>query len=230
LYHTEGMKIGLDKDLNEVRIYSAVFLSSRSVYAVSVLTGSVVTIYFLDDYSLWRNPNIRIWNMVHMEQLLLRTGAFVLHCSYLMYDGSAILFSAPSGTGKTTQAELWKAAYHAAIINGDKAIIRRKGKIWYACGYPFHGSAVECLNLDYPIKAIVVVRQNPDDFMEELRPMRKVQAIYSEATVNAWDTASVNHALSLIEELTETVTVVCQHCTMKDEAYRTLYRYLYEEG
>ncbi len=229
LYQTEGLKIGLDRDQNEVRIYTAAFLSGRPIYAVSVLIDSVVTVYFLKDGSLWDNPNIRLWNLVHMERLLLRAGALVLHCSYLMYQGRAILFSAPSETGKTTQAKLWERLYQARIINGDKAILQKKEGVWYACGYPFHGSARECLNQDYPIEAIVVVRRNREDFIESLRPMKKVQAIYSETTVNAWDAESVNQTLNLIGELAGEVKVVCQQCTRKDEACHTLYRCLKEE-
>lgn len=228
LYHTEGLKIGLDKDHNEVRIYSAAFLSGRPVYAASVLKDSIVTVYFTEDQALWRNPNVRIWNLVHMERLLLNVGALVLHCSYLLYDGKAILFSAPSGTGKTTQAKLWEKLYPARIINGDKAIIQKKGGLWCACGYPFHGSADECLNKQYPIEAIVVVRQNPSDSIEELRPLQKLQAIYSETTVNAWDANSVDQTLNLIGDLTAGVKVVCQQCTMKDDACHTLHRYLKE--
>lgn len=229
VYEIDGMKIGVDENGNEVRLYDAPFLDGRPVYAASVLRGSEIVISFVDNRSLWNNPNIRIWNMVHMERLLLNVGALVLHCSYLMYENRAILFSAPSGTGKTTQAKLWEKLYPAKIINGDKAIIQKKGETWYACGYPFHGSAAECLNEQYPIEAVVVVRQNPVDSIEELRMMKKVQAIYSETTVSSWDSENVNRALNLITELVSEVKVICQQCTMKDEACRTLHRYLREE-
>lgn len=228
LYHTRGLRIGLDKDGNEVRVYTAAFMSGQPLYAVSVLKDSIVTIYFIDKLSIWNNPNIRIWNLVHMERLFLRVGAMVLHCSYLMYEGKAILFSAPSGTGKTTQAKLWEKLYPAHIVNGDKAILQKKNGIWYACGYPFHGSADECLNQDYPIEAVVVVRQNPTDFIEEFRPLQKLQAVYSETTVNAWDAESVNQTLNLVSDLVTNVQVVCQQCTMKDDACHTLQRYLKE--
>ena len=229
LYHADGLKIGLDKADNEVRIYTATFLSGWPAYAVSVLAGSVVTVYFIDDQSLWRNPNIRLWNLVHMERLLLNVGALVLHCSYLMYQGKAILFSAPSGTGKTTQAKLWEKLYPAKIINGDKAILQKKDGTWYACGYPFHGSADECRNESHPIEAIVVVRQSPEDRIEPMGPMQRLQALYSETTVNVWNRAAVDRTLDLIGDLAASVEVVRQHCTMRDEACRTLHRYLTEE-
>ena len=229
LYHTKAMQVGLDGEGNEVRIYTASFVSNRPVYAVSVLRDSCVTVYFLDKPSLWDNPNIRIWNLIHMEALLLQADALILHCSYLLYDGKAILFSAPSGTGKTTQAKLWEKLYPAEIINGDKAILQKRDGVWHACGYVFHGSAAECRNESHPIGAIVAVRQSPEDRIEPMGPMQRLQALYSETTVNVWNRAAVDRTLDLIGDLTASVEVVRQHCTMRDEACRTLHRYLTEE-
>ena len=221
-YETEGLKVGADRNGNEVRTYRALYEKGQPQYAVSVAEKAAVTVYFRNEHSLWNNPNMRIWNLIHMEHFLLGAGALVLHCSYLMYQGKAILFSAPSGTGKTTQAKLWEKNCGARIINGDKAVIQKKEGVWYACGYPFHGSAEECLNLSYPIRAVALVRQSPADFIEQLSPLQKLQAIYSETTVNAWDKETVGEVLDRITDLAEHVTVVCQHCTMREEACRTL--------
>ena len=44
-----------------------------------------------------------------LEKRLASRAQMVLHCAYVEYKGDAVLFSAPSGTGKTTQAGLWKS-------------------------------------------------------------------------------------------------------------------------
>ena len=42
-------------------------------------------------------------------RMLAKRGGVVLHSSYVLTkQGEALLFSAPSGTGKSTQAELWR--------------------------------------------------------------------------------------------------------------------------
>lgn len=230
LYREDGLRVGRDAEGNEVRVYTATFLAGWLVYARSVCRDGGVTIDFVNAHSIWQNPNIRLWNLVHMERFLLEADALVLHCSYLMISGKAILFSAPSGTGKTTQAKLWEKLTPGHIINGDKAIVQKRGGTWYACGYPFHGSAEECENEDYPIAAIVVVRQSPEDTIEPLRPMKRLTAVYSECTVNTWDADSVSRALNLVSDLVTGVEVVCQHCTMNDEACHTLRRYLEERN
>ena len=42
-----------------------------------------------------------------LERRMLQKDSFILHSAYIRHRGRAILFSAPSGTGKSTQASLW---------------------------------------------------------------------------------------------------------------------------
>lgn len=63
--------------------------------------------------------------MFAMARHMMRRDALVLHCAYMQREGKAILFSAPSGTGKTTQATLWEKHRGTRVVNGDKALIRR---------------------------------------------------------------------------------------------------------
>lgn len=47
-------------------------------------------------------------SLLALERRLSERPCLILHCAYLEYQGKAMLFSAPSGTGKTTQAGLWE--------------------------------------------------------------------------------------------------------------------------
>ena len=183
-------------------------------------------IYYLPERVHWENPNVNVWNFLHIEQVLLEVGAVVLHCCYTKYQGQAILFSAPSGTGKTTQGMLWKKYFGSDIINGDKAILMPVDGRWYAFGHPYHGSARECLNEAYPVKCISVVRQSPRDQVIKESPMRIVKDLYSEMTVNHWDAEAVNAALALAMDLAAKLPVVKQFCTMKEDAPKTLHKYM----
>lgn len=49
-----------------------------------------------------------ILDAICMEQILNEKSTFILHSSYINFNGKAILFSAPSGAGKSTQADLWE--------------------------------------------------------------------------------------------------------------------------
>ena len=57
--------------------------------------------------------------------------------SFIRWQGRGILFSAPSGTGKSTQANLWVQHQGAEVINGDRAALRQVGGRWQAFGLPY---------------------------------------------------------------------------------------------
>ena len=50
---------------------------------------------------------------------MLRFQGFQLHASAVMLDGRAYLFSAPSGTGKSTHTEKWCRLFGAEYLNDD---------------------------------------------------------------------------------------------------------------
>ena len=70
-----------------------------------------------------------------LSHILLKFDAFVLHGAHIVVDGEAIVFSAPSGTGKSTQAELWRRHRSAAVINGDRVLVRKSADGFTAGGY-----------------------------------------------------------------------------------------------
>ena len=50
---------------------------------------------------------------------------FLFHCSAVAVDGKAYLFTAPSGTGKSTHTRLWREVFgdRAVMINDDKPLL-----------------------------------------------------------------------------------------------------------
>ncbi len=70
----------------------------------------------------------------------------------------AVLFTAPSGTGKSTQAELWRKHRGASIINGDCTLIAEDDGVFTAFGFPFSGTSGIFENRKAPIAAVVYLR------------------------------------------------------------------------
>ena len=57
--------------------------------------------------------------------ILADAGMLVLHSAYIVTrQGEGILFSGPSGIGKSTQAALWQRYGAAQTVNGDRALVR----------------------------------------------------------------------------------------------------------
>jgi len=86
---------------------------------------------YLETLALYR----KIAQELTAEQVLLFHGALI------SVDGGGILFTAPSGTGKTTHIGLWKQVYgdRVTIINGDKPLLKMTREGVFGYGTPWQG-------------------------------------------------------------------------------------------
>ncbi len=112
-----------------------------------------------------------------MRYALLHHNGFMVHASAIAYDGQGILFSAPSGTGKTTHTKLWEQTYDSAfILNDDSPILRffEDGKV-YACGSLWAGASGEGQNAIVPLKAIVFLQQGEQNEIFRLQTLQALQ-------------------------------------------------------
>lgn len=159
------------------------------------------------------------------HQLLLRD-ACVLHASYVDIGGYAILFTGPSGVGKSTQAGLWAAHDGAEIINGDRALLRKTNGQWTAFGFPSCGTSGICINRNLPVKAIVVLSQGKENRVEQLPASAKIRALVSATELYPWDSEEINLALNIAKNIISEVPVLKLCCRPDQEAVQTLKAYL----
>ncbi|MGN0774058.1 MAG: hypothetical protein ACI4MP_09780 [Candidatus Ventricola sp.] len=170
--------------------------------------------------AMWVDPMFLA--MLAMERHMMVRDALVLHCAYMQREGKAILFSAPSGTGKTTQATLWEKHRGTRVVNGDKALIRCADGVWTANGWPVCGSSGVCHDERMPIRAIVMLSQGKENAIERLAPFAAFSQIYSQITINFWNRHAQQRAMDLIERLVTQTPVYHLSCTISEEAVACL--------
>lgn len=158
-----------------------------------------------------------VLNSIALEHLAVQNNGFVFHCSYIEDKGEAILFTAPSGTGKSTQAELWAKYRGARIINGDRAVVKMENGVPLACGIPFAGSSVYCENKTFPIKAVVYLAQAPQTTIREMRGYEAFSKIWEGVSVNTWNRLDMDAASHTVATLVERVPVFYMPC-MPDQS------------
>lgn len=146
------------------------------------------------------------------EALFLRHDGFLLHSSVIRAKGRGILFSGPSGVGKSTQAELWQLHQGAEILNGDRCVIRKLGDRFYGYGSPYCGSSGIYRREQVPICAIVLPLHAPENRLERLKPDAALRRLYRECLVNLWDPAFMSKLLDLLQELVLRVPVYALSC------------------
>ncbi len=163
-----------------------------------------------------------LMNALGLEHLIARAGGFILHCAYIDIGGKAVLFTAPSGTGKSTQAELWHELRAADIINGDRAAVRVLEGIPTACGIPFAGSSSYCKNRDLPIAAIVYLSQAPETSIRPLKGYEAFSRIWEGVSVNTWDKTDMELVSAAVQTLATEVPVFHLCCTPDESAVLAL--------
>ncbi len=141
-----------------------------------------------------------------LHKALLLRGLPILHASYIDTDGGAILFSAPSGTGKSTQADLWQRCAGARVINGDRVLLGKREDRWFAHGYPNCGSSDICINRSLHLRAIVLLAQGRENRVEPVK--NAVKQLFSGMVVTPWDFQQMEAALSIAEELAASVPII----------------------
>lgn len=178
------------------------------------------------------NPETSFWldttftSLFALERHISPRGFLILHCAYLYYRDKAILFSAPSGVGKSTQAELWQKYRSASIMNGDRALLGKSGTVWSAYGWPVCGSSEICHNQTAPIRAIVMLSQGKTNQIRRFTPIQAFSEIYGQITVNRWDSQSVKQTADQLEDLVTGIPVYHLSCTISEEAVDCLHRML----
>lgn len=155
----------------------------------------------------------KIFYTMGLEHLLATQRAVILHSAYIDYKGKAILFSAPSGTGKSTQAELWRMNREGTeVVNGDRSILTCRDGIPEANGLPFCGTSKIYKKKTLPIRAIVVLRQGKQNVIHRLQPLEAVQWLLSECNVMFGIRQDVENTMDLLTELVQSVPVFWFFC------------------
>ena len=188
-----------------------------------------------EEIPVWFNPNMndeiplaitRFLSTVGLHTKFLQHRMPVLHASYIDHCGSGIIFTAPSGTGKSTQAELWRQHAQAEIINGDRVLLGKRDEKWYAHGYPCCGSSTICVNRSLPLAAIVVLAQGEKNRVETLSVPQKIRALSSATELFIWDPQEIEQAIGIAAEIAAQVPVFRLTCTPDKNAVDTLKQYL----
>lgn len=152
--------------------------------------------------------------------------AFILHAAYIIHEGRALLFTAPSGTGKSTQAEFWRAERGAETVNGDRVLVTRRGGQYYANGIYASGTSGISKNITAPIGAVVLLEQSESNVQRVIPARQLFLRILCECSYDMKDRAQYEKITELVSGMINTVPVLCYGCRKHPDAVAALERIL----
>lgn len=173
------------------------------------------------------NYSRNLCELMGLEALLLRFSGLILHASLIDCKGTGIAFSAPSGTGKSTQARLWQEFRNAQILNGDRAGLRKTESGWMAYGLPFAGSSGIYRNESVPLRAIVLLRQAKENTIRKVSAKEAFFSLLPEVNARRWDADFMRRAMDILEKMIQEVLVYLLSCLPDEDAVELLYSTLF---
>lgn len=148
----------------------------------------------------------------------------LFHGSVIAVDMAGYLFTAASGTGKSTHTRLWREFFggRAIMVNDDKPLLRvtENGIISY--GTPWNGKHRLSTNISVPLKAICVLTRDKVNHIEEIQPGEAYQMLLQQ-TYRPSDKASMVQTLELIDEMMKHTRFYKLGCNMNLEAAKVAF-------
>lgn len=130
---------------------------------------------------------------------LLKEGTLTLHAACVEQDGKAILFSAASGTGKSTRAIHWVESLGAGWISGDRPCIDvSRGMVLSG---PWDGKEKIFCPKQVPLGWLCEVRRSPVTWVKRLTEKQAFDFLIGQLFVPMWDSELAAVAMALLRRL-----------------------------
>lgn len=155
---------------------------------------------------------------------LIRRNVLLMHASAIAVDGRAYLFTAPTGTGKSTHTRLWRRLFGdgAVMVNDDKPFLEITGGGVLVYGSPWSGKHGLDSNICVPLEGICILRRGAENRICRAEPT----AAFALLKNNAYAPDSPEGPAlrdSLVDLLAGSVRVWEMECNMDVDAARTSY-------
>ena len=153
--------------------------------------------------------------------------SIVMHASAVIYNGEVILFTGVSGTGKSTQADLWKEYANATVLNYDQALVFLQDSSVEICGTPWAGKENIYRSGVYPLKAIVLVEKSEETNVAELSKGEAFSRVYLNNYLYPINEEIENLHCDSISRLVTSIPVFELRCSIGQEPVDKLYKIIY---
>lgn len=155
-----------------------------------------------------------------LAEILPSYNRILMHGASISYNEHAYLFTAPSGTGKSTHIRLWKKYLgdDVKIVNGDKPFISLEDEpLIY--GSPWAGKENWHRNCKMPLKGICFVQRGTTNSIRKIEASDCLSLLFKQVYLPA-DTLAAGLTLELIDTLIKKVPLYVLTCDMSEDAVK----------
>ena len=153
-------------------------------------------------------------------------GKYALHSASNYYQEKAWLYSASSGTGKTTHVKLWEKLYAVPVLNGDLNLLGMEKDEVFVYGIPWCGTSGVYTTKKYPLGGIILLKRGTENRVCKL-PQDERQLYTAQRMISpAWTEKQVDDSLLFAEKLSDRIPIRQLYCTQEPSAAAVMKEYI----
>ena len=140
----------------------------------------------------------------------------LMHGSVVAVDGQAYLFTAKSGTGKSTHTRFWREVFgeRAVMVNDDKPLLKLTEDGVLACGTPWDGKHHLSTNICLPLKAICILERGEGNEIHAISAQEALPMVFQQT----YRPKKLGKYMEIIDKLMGRVDFYRMQCTMSQDA------------
>lgn len=179
--------------------------------------GKVEHIIYLQGESLIEKRNSLA---MQITEYLVGKNILRIHASCINYNDNAIMFLAPSGTGKSTHASLWKKYANAEYINDDQPFLNMDTLQVY--GFCVAGKHNRFSNGSAKLNSLVFISQSKQNKITKLTKLQAVKYLYKQMVqyISLQDRQKQLECMDILSNL----PVYLLECDISKNAFLTCYK------
>lgn len=176
------------------------------------------------DYFGYTAPEL--FSGIAFRNRIIHCNGIVVHASGVEWNGQGILLTAPSGTGKSTQAALWESHLGARILNDDCPALRVFENKVFMYGTPWSGSGIKYINEKSPLSMIVVLSQYKENIIEKVEKEEAVRMLIPRFFIPYHNPILMDKAIKVVEKIIKITPVYSLKCRPEVDAVMLVKKHL----
>ncbi len=160
-----------------------------------------------------------------ISEQMLDYGILLFHGSVVAVDGRAYVFTAKSGTGKSTHTRLWRTLLgsRAIMVNDDKPLLRVAEDGVTAFGTPWDGKHHLSSNIAVPVQAICILERGEQNRIWEM-DARDAWPMLMQQSYRSGSPQKLAHTMNLLDQMAAKVNLYHMACNMQISAAEMSYQ------
>lgn len=154
-----------------------------------------------------------------LAEVLFERNVLVFHGSVVAVDRQAYLFTAKSGTGKSTHTRFWRETFgdRAVMVNDDKPFLRITEDGVLAYGSPWNGKHKLGNNICVPLKAICILERGEENQIQAISGQEASMMLFQQSN-RPMDPRKMPIYMDLIDQLSKKTEFYRMQCNLDPNA------------